>query len=80
MVTDKKKRLGVLARLEPKGNKVRLVLEDAACMSGEAWDVQRLFTHVDFDASAFDSTQLSERQLADIGLNVVTRLAALAKA
>lgn len=80
MTTDRAKRMGVLATVEPKGHKVRLVLEDAASTSGNGWASQRLFTHVEFDASAFGSGQLSEKQLADIGLNVVTRLAALAKA
>jgi len=32
------------------------------------------------DADAFANTNLSERQLADIGLTLVARLAALAKA
>jgi len=80
MATDWKKRMGVLATLQPKGQKVRFVLEDAASTSSAAWTSERLFTHVEFDASAFNSGQLSEKELADIGLNVVTRLAALAKA
>jgi hypothetical protein len=79
MATDGKK-IGVLATVEVTGHKVRLVLEDAALASGNTWATQRLFTHAEFDASAFASGQLSEKQLADIGLNVVTRLSALAKA
>jgi hypothetical protein len=80
MATANSKRTGVLATAEPKGHKVRLVLEDAALISANTWAVQRLFTHAEFDASAFGSGQLSEKELADIGLNVVVRLAALAKA
>jgi hypothetical protein len=80
MATHKGKQTGVLATLQLDGGKVRLVLEDAAPKSDGTWASTRLFTYVELDASAFHSGQLSETQLADIGLNVVTRLAALAKA
>ena len=62
--------------------RVRLVLEDAAAQLGDrkSWAPVALFTHVEFDEKAFLSCELSEKQLADIGLNVVARLSALSKA
>ena len=44
----------------------------------EVWEIKRLFTWRDFDQAAFFNTEFSERDLADIGLALVTRLAALA--
>jgi hypothetical protein len=72
---------GVICYLREQGEgKIRLVLDDAftSTASQQVWEIKRLFTWRDFDQAAFFSTEFSERDLADIGLALVTRLAALA--
>jgi hypothetical protein len=63
--------------MQPDGN-VRLVMDDAVSSTDEfpqSWRSTVLFTLKDYPAEFLDS-QLSEEQLADIGLSLVARLAA----
>jgi hypothetical protein len=65
------------------GGRVRLCFDDVKGQSPNwpmAWQADSLFTWLECDAEAFAKTQFSERQLADIGLTLVARLAALSKA
>src|SRR5688572_15328694 len=61
--------------------RVRLTMEDAESSGGEriSWTITRLFTWKDYDRQQFLLTDLSEKDLADIGLSLVARLAALAE-
>jgi len=61
---------------------VRLVMDDIeradpATLAG--WRTKILFTWRDYDEAHFLRTDLTEGELADVGLNVVSRLAALAQ-
>jgi hypothetical protein len=72
--------VGVVCYLREQGEgKIRLVMDDALASSAsqEMWEITRLFTWRDFDRAAFFETEFSERELADIGLALVTRLAGL---
>lgn len=74
---------GVVCWLEaqPDGQ-VRLVMDDVARASVDGatgWKKKVLFTWRDYDETLFLQSDLSEHELADIGLNVVSRLAAIAQ-
>ena len=86
MPTDDRRRnsIGVVAcAVALEGGRVRLCFDDAKVSSPtwpQAWQTETLFTWLECDAEAFAKTKFSERQLADIGLSLVARLAALSKA
>jgi uncharacterized protein YjiS (DUF1127 family) len=86
MPTDDRRRgtVGVVAcAVALDGDRVRLVFDDVAASSStwpHEWKTTNLFTWLECDASAFAKTELTERQLADIGLTLVARLAAMSKA
>lgn len=79
----KRGKLAVICSIvnQPDG-KVRLVMDDAASSTAEfpqSWRSTVLFTFNDYPAHDFLEPRLSEEQLADIGLAIVVRLAALAR-
>lgn len=86
MPTDDRRRnnLAVVACAVPLvDGRIRLCFDDASAESPtwpHRWRTETLYTWLDCDAATFTKTQFSERQLADIGLTLVARLAALAKA
>ena len=86
MPTDDRRRntLGVVASAVALADgRVRLCFDDVKSQSANwphEWRTESLYTWLECDADAFANTQFSERQLADIGLTLVARLAAIAKA
>ena len=86
MPTDDRRRnnVGVVACAVPlDSGRVRLCFDDVKRQSPQwppGWQTETLYTWLECDAEAFANTKFSERQLADIGLTLVARLAALAKA
>jgi hypothetical protein len=57
-------------------------MEDADRLDGSSpatWKTKVLFTSHDYDKALFLKSELSERELADIGLSLVSRLAALSQ-
>jgi hypothetical protein len=86
MPTDDRRRsnLGVVAcAVGLEGGRVRICFDDVQCKAPQwphDWQTEVLYTWLECDAEDFAKTQFSERQLADIGLTLVARLAALAKA
>jgi hypothetical protein len=86
MPTDDRRRSnrGVIAcAVALDGGRVRLCFDDVESKSAQwppEWRTDVLYTWLECDASDFAKTTFSERQLADIGLTLVARLAALAKA
>jgi hypothetical protein len=77
------KRAVVCSIVMQADGKVRLVMDDAASSTDEfpqSWRSDVLFTFNDYQAQEFLNSELSEKQLADIGLNIVLRLAALMNA
>jgi uncharacterized protein YjiS (DUF1127 family) len=59
---------------------IRLILDDSNCVRTafpQVWEVTHLFTWTDYDKERFMKGELTERELADIGLSLVARLAAL---
>ena len=85
MPTDDRRRsnLGVVAcAVALDGDRVRLCFDDVKSKSSQwphDWQTEVLYTWLECDSTDFANTQFSERQLADIGLTLVARLAALAK-
>jgi hypothetical protein len=62
---------------------IRLVLDDVESADAsfpQQWETTTPFTRNSYDRRAFLEVELSEAQLADIGLSIVARLSALAKA
>ena len=86
MPADDRRRsnLGVVAcAVALEGGRVRLCFDDVKSKSAQwppGWQTEGLYTWLECDAADFGNAKLSERQLADIGLTLVARLAALAKA
>jgi hypothetical protein len=86
MPTDDRRRnnVGVVAcAVALDGSRVRLVFDDVSAKSSiwpYEWKTTNLFTWLECDASDFTKSKFSERQLADIGLTLVARLAAMSKA
>lgn len=84
--TDDRRRnsLGVVAcAVSLEGGRVRLCFDDVKSRSANwphEWQTESLYTWLECDAVSFAESQFSERQLADIGLTLVARLAGLAKA
>ena len=72
---------GVVASLQlHEDGKVRLVLDDVCSQTDywpQVWQSHCPFTQNDFDRQAFLASELSEQQLAHIGLILVARLSAL---
>ena len=85
MPADDRRRnsVGVVACAVPlEGGRVRLCFDDVKVQLPhwpQEWHTETLYTLLECDAGAFANTKFSERQLADIGLTLVARLAALAK-
>ncbi len=84
MDTDDGKRgaRGVVASVvERDDGSVRIVFDDvevAGRGKSTDWRTLRLFTWKDLDAAAFAESAIPQDQLAEIGFNLLTRLAALA--
>jgi hypothetical protein len=76
--------VGVVASVvATEGGRIRLCFDDVAAKSTswpQEWRTNAHFTSLECDAEAVLSINLSEQQLADIGLALVSRLAALSKA
>ncbi len=74
-------RYGVVSCLQVlKTGEVRLILDDVCSKTDhwpQAWQWHSFFTQKDFDDKQFLGCELSEEQLARIGLALVARLAAL---
>lgn len=72
---------GVVASLQLLENgKVRLVLDDVCSQTDnwpQMWQSHYPFTQNDFERQKFLASELSEQQLAHIGLILVARLSAL---
>jgi uncharacterized protein YjiS (DUF1127 family) len=71
----------VCSIVERPDGQLRLIIDDAERTEGmdsQSWRTTALFTWQDYDRSGFLGSDLSDEQLADIGLNIVARLAALA--
>jgi hypothetical protein len=65
----------------PSGE-VRLTIDDVANQSSStsgSWEHRALFTCKDFEAKAITGLQLSEHELAELGLNILVRLVAHGK-
>lgn len=63
--------------------RVRLCFDDVKSRSAQRpaeWETDVLYTWLECNATDFANTKFSERQLADIGLTLIARLATLAKA
>lgn len=68
--------------VEQADGKIRLVLDDVVCVNASdplTWTTEALYTWREYDRASFLASELSEQQLADIGLSIVVRLAALAQ-
>jgi hypothetical protein len=74
---------GIACWLEARPDgQLRLVMDDVERVDSSkpaGWRTKILFTWRDFDEALFLEGRLSEGELADIGLNVVSRLAALSQ-
>jgi hypothetical protein len=75
---------GVIASLhrESDGN-YRLCFDDAASDNSDCpkrWSPIQFFTSTAIDAGRLRNVSLSEKELADIGLNLLLRLSALSRA
>jgi hypothetical protein len=77
---------GVVAslRLLPD-NRVRVVFDDAVAVAGtsatpQQWAPSRLYTWAHFDASKFKAMEFTDKELADLGFNLLARLSVLAAA
>ena len=72
---------GVVSSLQLlESGEVRLILDDVSSetdKSPQVWQSLRPFTQRNFPGEDFLACKLSEKQLADIGLNLVARLSAL---
>lgn len=82
--TERRESTGVVCSLEhlPSG-KVRVVLDDVhntAVPGRGPWKHDVLFTFKDHDKTTLETLELSETELADFGLSVLSRLVALSKA
>lgn len=74
---------GVVCRIEgrPDG-RVRLVMDDVDHDSSAGpgtWKTRVLFTWREYDEGLFLESELSESELSDVGLSVVSRLAAFVR-
>ena len=74
---------GVVCWLEAQADgQLRLIMDDVDRLEGSSagtWKTNVLFTSRDYDNALLLESGLSERELADIGLSVVSRLAALSQ-
>jgi hypothetical protein len=74
-------RIGVVCSvLEDPAGKVRVVFDDAIAQGAsfpQEWKSHTPFTALEFDKDGFLRSELSDEELADVGLNIVARLAAL---
>lgn len=71
--------LGLICRTTVTADgRIRLVMEDARKRgeNSREWTVSNLYTEHDYDLRSFVDVELSERDLAEIGLCVVSRLMA----
>lgn len=77
-------RRGIVCWVEPQPDgQLRLLMDDVEHVDAtnpRTWKTKVLFTWRDFDEVPFLQSDISEQDFADIGLNVVSRLAALATA
>ena len=86
MLTDNHRRnsFGVVAcAVELESGGIRLYFDDVKAGTTnwpQVWQTESLYTWLECDAVDFANTKFSERQLADIGLTLVARLAAATKA
>jgi hypothetical protein len=85
METDDGKRgnSGVVCSLRDLGNgRVRLVLDDVSnpeFSTKGKWSHEVVFTWKDYDFSKIENQELSEKELADFGFNLLVRLGVLFK-
>ncbi len=72
---------GVVAHLQLlETGEVRLILDDVCSQTNDSptvWEFHWPFTRHDFPGKEFLACELSAKQLAEIGLNLVSRLTAL---
>ncbi len=73
--------VGIVCSVVPGSNgSIRLVMDDAASPSRsfpQQWQVETLFTWHEYDEASVLDVALTERELADIGLSLISRLSAL---
>ena len=72
----------VVCVVELGDGRIRIVFDDVAVQTSKwpyAWTTEELFTWLECDTATFANASFSERQLADLGLTLVGRLAAIAK-
>jgi hypothetical protein len=78
---DKKRALdGVVACLRDEGDKVRLIFDDVESDTQEnpiSWHFHTFFTWTTFDKEKVLESELTNEQYADIGFNLMARLAAI---
>lgn len=85
METDDGKRgnSGVVCCLRDLGNgRVRLVLDDVSnpeFSTKGKWNHEVVFTWKDYDFSQIENQELSDKELADFGFNLLVRLGVLFK-
>lgn len=65
----------VLANLQINGGLVRLSLDDVV-KNGDAWQEDGLITHEDYSVEKFKQLDFSEKELADFGHYIMSRLLA----
>ena len=74
---------GVVVSLEPvDGGNVRVVFDDvekSLSVDATGWTTVSPYTSTVFDSSKFDPLTLSESELAEVGFNLLNRLAVLSK-
>ena len=72
---------GVVCSLRDLGDgRIRLVLDDVSNKEMNTkcdWSHEVVFTWKDYDLSAIENHELSERELADFGYNLLARLVAI---
>lgn len=76
--SDKPRAFGVLAHLKPEGDGYRLILDDLESTGEDGeWKKIFLFTWKDIPKEKFDELSFDDRELADFGRFILTRLKAL---
>ena len=81
---QRRSNVGVVAcAVATEDGRIRVCFDDVAVKSADwpqEWRTNAPFTSLECDAAAFSTVGLSEQELANIGLALVSRLASLSKA
>ena len=77
----KRGRSGVVCSLRDLGNgRLRVVLDDVSNSEGSTkgnWSHEVVFTWKDYDAAKIENQELSDKELAELGFNVLVRAGVL---